>query len=73
MLIFCERCYRLLGPSTPVYQDVYKNHPLCLTCRRQDGETFAPQSKETMLVEMEQRALVIPSLEEREKWLKFVG
>ena len=38
MLIFCVRCYRLLGPSTPVYEEIYKNEPVCLTCRKEGGE-----------------------------------
>jgi len=71
MLIFCVRCYRLLGPSTPVYKEIYNNNPLCLTCRRKGGETFPPQSKELMLVEMEKLALIIPTAEERRKWATY--
>jgi hypothetical protein len=71
MLIFCVRCYRLLGPSTPVYEEIYKNEPVCLTCRREGGETFPPQSKEFKLVELEKLALVIPKAEERRKWTTY--
>ena len=61
----------MLGPSTPVYKEVYKNDPVCLTCRRESGETFPPQSKELRLVEMEKLALVIPLTEERLKWSTY--
>jgi len=71
MLIFCMRCYRLLGPSTLVYKQIYKNDPVCLTCRREGAETFPPQSKEVLLVEMEKLALVIPMAEERRKWTTY--
>lgn len=72
MLIFCEKCYRLLGPTASVYEEVYANHPVCLTCRMNDGETFPPRSKENMLLEMEKRTLVIPSAEERLRWCPFL-
>jgi hypothetical protein len=71
MLIFCVRCFRLLGPSTPVFKEIYKNEPVCLTCRREGGETFPPQSKEVMLVELEKLALVMPRAEERRKWTSY--
>ena len=61
----------MLGPSTPVYQEIYKNNPVCLTCRREGGEVFPPRSKEVMLVEMEKLALVIPMAEERRKWTTY--
>jgi hypothetical protein len=71
MLIFCVRCYRLLGPSTPVYREIYKGDPVCLTCRKESGEIFPPQSREVRLVEMEKLALVIPRSEERRKWTTY--
>ena len=72
MLIFCEKCYRLLGPTDQVYKEVYANHPVCLTCRANDGETFSHQSKEKMLLEVEKRTLIIPSADERLRWSPFL-
>lgn len=72
MLIFCERCYRLLGPTDSVFEEIYANHPVCLTCRTNDGETFSPRSKEDLLLELEKRTLVIPSADERLRWSPFL-
>jgi hypothetical protein len=72
MLIFCEKCYRLLGPTASVYEEIYANHPVCLTCRTNDGETFPAGSKGKMLLEMERRTLVIASADERLRWSPFL-
>lgn len=73
MLIFCEKCCRLLGPSTPVFKEVYKSHAICLTCRTENGETFALQSKERKLLELEKQTRVISNAEDRRKWSPYIA
>ena len=63
----CE-VLQVARPVDSIYKEIYENEPVGLTCRREGGETFPPQSKEVMLIELEKLALVMPRAEERRKW-----
>jgi hypothetical protein len=61
MIFICEQCRRFLGPTGTVYQDVYRNRPLCLNCRQASGEKFPVGSKARIILDFEKRAIICAS------------
>jgi recombinational DNA repair protein (RecF pathway) len=57
VIFLCERCCRCLGPTPDIYRRVYKSRPLCLTCRRDDGEKYPTESREEMILNFEKHAI----------------
>ena len=69
MIFLCERCCRCLSPTPEIYRIVYKSHPLCLTCRKDDGEKYPAHSREAMLLDFEKHAIHVVTPEGQEVWL----